>query len=112
MIGLLCIGIIYFEIYSLRLYSREFSLLGSQFICSTVPDSSWHVHVCMQQIEFHLCTEWKLSSISETEILWRQKSSLAELNFKEIFLLACSILQKKRKGQKQSCLLILKRTNI
>lgn len=38
---------IFCEIYSLRLCSEEFSLLGSQFVCSTVPDSSWHVHVCM-----------------------------------------------------------------
>lgn len=46
-IALLCIGIIYLEIYSLRLFLREYSLMGSLFVCPAVPDSSWHVHVCI-----------------------------------------------------------------
>lgn len=82
LIALLCISIFY-EIYSLRLSSGEFSLLGSLFVCPTVPDSSWHVHICMQQIEFHLCTDWNFSPISKAELLWRQKISLAKFNLKE-----------------------------
>lgn len=39
--------------YSMRFilwgfFSGEFSLLGSLFVCLTVPDSSWHVYVCMR----------------------------------------------------------------
>ncbi len=74
---------IFNEIHSLLLSSAEFSSLGSLFVGLTVPDSSWHVHACMQQIEFHSCTDWNLIPISQAELLWRLKISLAELNLKE-----------------------------
>lgn len=69
------------EIYSLQLSSGEFSALGSLFVGPTVPDSSWHVHVCKEQIEFHL--DWNLRTISRAASVWRLKISLAEANLKE-----------------------------
>lgn len=43
-----------YKIYPPPRSSREFSLLGSLFVDPTVPDSSWHVEIRMEQIEFHL----------------------------------------------------------
>lgn len=42
------------KIYPLQRSSRESSLLGSLFVDPTVPDSSWHVEIRTEQIEFHL----------------------------------------------------------
>lgn len=89
---------ILYEIYSLQLSSGEFSLLGSLSVGPTVPDSSWHVHVCKDQIEFHL--DWNFRTILQAELVRRLKISLAELNLKEpeIFRFALNVLKGKREA--------------
>lgn len=76
----------------------KFSLLGSQFVFV----SSWPVHVCMQQIEFHLFTDWNLSPKSDAVLFGRWRHSLDELNITEpeifiYFLISwkCNIMSEK-----------------
>lgn len=68
---------ILYEIYSLQRSSREFSLLGSLFVDPTVPDSSWHVETRMEQIGFHLCSDWNARSILQTSRVVLQAGNVA-----------------------------------
>lgn len=91
---------ILYEIYSLQLSTGEFSLLGSLFVGRIVPDSSWHVHVCKEQIEFHL--DWNFRRISQAELVWKLKVSSAELNLKELEIFCWKLALNILKGMKEA----------
>lgn len=92
---------ILYKIYSLLLTSGELGLLGSLSVGLTVPNSGWHVHICTEQIEFHLCTDRNFRTVLRAELVWRLKISVVKLNLKKHRDFVPKLAFEKREATKQ-----------